>query len=518
MKTFFRLLLGCLLGLLMAGLGLAAWNLRDRFPDPSPDLQVAPGPAAPLRVGFAKVRITPLVADQWVDQNGDAQFNEADGDTWTDGNGNGQFDPIWLAGFQNRRPAQGVHDHLWARAMVIDDGRTRLALVGLDLIGFGYDEVQRTRQLISPQAGITYSIFAASHTHEGPDFIGMWGASEWQSGFDPDYAAFVRRQAAQAVELAAASLRPARLRFAQDLAGPAPLVADTRDPQVFDTGLRLVQALDAEADTTLGVLLSHGNHPETLWSQNLLITSDYVHYWREALENGLPADSLRGLGGTAVFFPASIGGLMTTHPGLGIPGPDSLLRQPSFAKAEAQGHQLARLSLAALAQSPDTLRAGALGLRTRTLLLPVDNPLYRLGGALGLFDRGFAGWFKLRTEIAAFTLGPASFLAVPGEIYPELVDGGTVAPEGRDFAEATPETPPLRQLLPGRYRFVLGLANDEIGYILPRSQWDAEPPYTFGQAEAPYGEINSLGPQTAPRLHAAYRELLAGWGGGPGAK
>ena len=71
------------------------------------------------------------------------------------------------------------------------------------------------------------------------------------------------------------------------------------------------------------------------------------------------------------------------------------------------------------------------------------------------------------------------------------------------------EVPPLRAFLPGRVKFVLGLANDEIGYIVPRSEWDRKPPYLYGSPKPPYGEVNSMGPETAPRLHAALRELSA---------
>ncbi|MFM9032616.1 MAG: hypothetical protein ACKOTF_18455 [Opitutaceae bacterium] len=53
----------------------------------------------------------------------------------------------------------------------------------------------------------------------------------------------------------------------------------------------------------------------------------------------------------------------------------------------------------------------------------------------------------------------------------------------------------------------LGLANDEVGYIIPRSEWDRMPPYLYDSAKSVYGEVNSLGPETAPRLHAAWRDL-----------
>jgi hypothetical protein len=60
----------------------------------------------------------------------------------------------------------------------------------------------------------------------------------------------------------------------------------------------------------------------------------------------------------------------------------------------------------------------------------------------------------------------------------------------------------------GKYKFVFGLANDEIGYIVPKSQWDEKKPFTYKRDGAPYGEVNSLGPETAPALHQHLKELL----------
>jgi hypothetical protein len=69
------------------------------------------------------------------------------------------------------------------------------------------------------------------------------------------------------------------------------------------------------------------------------------------------------------------------------------------------------------------------------------------------------------------------------------------------------EVPPIRQLMPGKIKFVFGLANDEIGYIIPKSEWDRKSPYLYGATKAPYGEINSAGSDTAAKIHSSVRDL-----------
>jgi hypothetical protein len=138
----------------------------------------------------------------------------------------------------------------------------------------------------------------------------------------------------------------------------------------------------------------------------------------------------------------------------------------------------------------------------------MTNPLYRLGAFTGILDRGFSGWLKIRSEVCYWELGPASFLHQPGEIYPEIINGGVEAPEGGDFGIQPFETPPLRSLMPAKYQFTVGLSNDMIGYIIPQSEWDQKPPFIYDYEEAPYGEINSVGPQTAPILYKALKEVI----------
>jgi len=56
---------------------------------------------------------------------------------------------------------------------------------------------------------------------------------------------------------------------------------------------------------------------------------------------------------------------------------------------------------------------------------------------------------------------------------------------------------------------IIGLGNDELGYILPKRQWDEKPPFCYGLKKAPYGEVNSLGPDTAPIICETFRKLVA---------
>ena len=73
---------------------------------------------ADFSVGFGDRDITPEVIDTWEDIDGNAQF-DAEIDVWEDVNSNGRFDAVWMAGFQNSRPARGVLLPLKAVAIAV---------------------------------------------------------------------------------------------------------------------------------------------------------------------------------------------------------------------------------------------------------------------------------------------------------------------------------------------------------------------------------------------------------------
>jgi hypothetical protein len=500
--------------LLVAVIGYSAYQFRDRHSDYQTDLSLY-APAATVQAGFSKVDLTPTDFETWEDVDGDSKYDPEKGDRFVDANGNGEFDAIWLAGFHNSRPAQSVLDKLWARAMVLESGDVSLALCVIDMIGFGNDEVIATRKLIQEKyPELDYVVISSTHVHSAPDLMGMWGPSEFVRGVNDDYMKQVQEGIATAVGEAFTSRKPAHFKFAQEPVRLKDLVGDTRPPYISDSGLQLMQVLDAQTGSTLGTILNWGNHPETLWLENIQISSDFADPWRNFVEGGIPvADTLAepGVGGVAIFLNGAVGGLMTTAPDLPVVDPYTGVSYQRQApdKLLAQGKALAKITLEILRDTSLVIHSSLdLGIRAKSIALQMDNSLFQLAAFVGIFDRGFVGWKQIRSEVSTWKLGPATFVHVPGELYPEILHGGIESPAGADFQLSPVELPALKEKIPGQYRFFSGMSNDMIGYIVPKSQWDVNPPFTYDYKERPYGEINSLGPETAPKIHSEVLGVL----------
>jgi hypothetical protein len=388
----------------------------------------------------------------------------------------------------------------------VSDGRLRIAIVSVDLIGLFHADVLKAREALQGKAPGAALVVASTHNHEGPDTMGLWGSGRFSSGVDPQYLESVRQAIAETAAEALSRLAPARLVLGK--ARTPGLVEDGRLPRVVDDTLVALQAI-GEDGRTLGTVVNWSNHPEALGAKNTLVTSDFPHDLRTRVEERL--------GGTCVFLVGSIGGLMTP---LGVKLRDAdgkAIPADSFALAQAVGERAADVALDAL--KPGKLSASSvLEHRSATVFIPLENRLFRLAAFLGVLDRQMYSSGQpattlfgddVRTEVGYLRIGDAEALLVPAEIYPELVLGGIQDPQdpGADFPGA-PRERALHTLLSSEYKLVLGLANDEIGYVIPRSQWDAKKPFAYGRAEDQYGEINSVGPSAAARLAEAFARLL----------
>ena len=87
--------------------------------------------------------------------------------------------------------------------------------------------------------------------------------------------------------------------------------------------------------------------------------------------------------------------------------------------------------------------------------------------------------------------------------------GGIEKLPGSDYPDAPLESP-IKQQMKAPFRMLFGLADDEIGYIIPRVEWDEKAPYLANSPKKHYGEVNSVGPDAAPLIVKAFSELLQG--------
>ncbi len=432
--------------------------------------------------------------------------------------------PVWLAGYGIGRRAQKVHDDIYARAMVIHDGEFGLAIVACDLVGFFYDEVLKIREAVEKlglEPKVDYVLVSATHTHAGPDTIGIWGPFG-RTGLIPGHLAKVRAACVEAVQTAHKKAKRATLRIATaDANAQATLIGDSRLPKVIDSKITVIQATPKRGRAVV-TLVNMPCHPEVLGSRNPQLSSDFPSTMREYLEEKY--------GGVAIYNSGTVGGLLAPRTPKADPFTREALPGDEIGRMMAYGRIIGRIVEHALKDAKPL--TGPISVRTKEALLPVWNQVYKTAMRMGLCSRQVyhadatpvvvpkpttassgpafpkVADPHLKTEVGLIQIGPLQIAAIPGEIYPELTLGKFQRPqeENADFPGA-PLEPTIYPRMTGRYKMVIGLANDEVGYILPKSQWDWFAPYAYGRKERQYGEFNSCGPEVGPRLMAAWAEL-----------
>jgi len=237
--------------------------------------------------------------------------------------------PVYIAGFGRNRIAEGVRDPLWARALVMSKDREYVAVVALDLVGMtGYRSGLAAGKLADLGWSRERLLVHTTHTHAGPDSIGMWGPDETHTGLDSEYQDRLVDAIVESVEKAAAQAVPATLRAgslsmgsvspyftSSDLGGKLDsvgrtlgLIRDTRDPVTQDDGLTAIGLFSSDGDAVAALAHVH-THMEVSGGGHHL-SSDFAHAARELLESRM--------GGTGIIWVGAVGGLQTP---LGVPMP-----------------------------------------------------------------------------------------------------------------------------------------------------------------------------------------------------
>ena len=116
--------------------------------------------------------------------------------------------PAIVNGYTFERIVDKVHDPLFARCLVLDDGSTRVAIVVVDICVMPRDLIDRAKQLAVEQTDISADriLISATHTHSAPAVMPALG-----SNADPDYVEYLPGRIAEGIRLALQRLEPAQI-------------------------------------------------------------------------------------------------------------------------------------------------------------------------------------------------------------------------------------------------------------------------------------------------------------------
>lgn len=401
-------------------------------------------------------------------------------------------EPIYLGGVVPSRAATGVHDDLYACALVLTQGEEQATIVSLDVTAFTLSRAKEIRDALAAadDAIDAARVFISStHTHEAPDLVGVYGPNLLTSGVSPTYMAFVQDTAVDLAlglwaERVPVTMSAATATIDDALSNEPTWIADLREPDVTMPTLSVARFAGG-GGATVATLLNWHSHPEVMIDQTL-VSADFPSWARARL--------VERLGGAAVYVTGAVGGLASPT-GASIPALDEdgepitegdepvYLTEPSWDKTRSLGYGVADRAIAALETASETPDA-TLSVLSEELLVPVTNPIMILAFLSGLVeyddedvfrDRAVCGPLGCAREtLALVRVGPVAIVTSPGETFPETVIGRdeTTVEYGGEWGPFTyPAKDGFAHLIDAPVPMHLGLCNDAVGYLVPESDW-----------------------------------------------
>ncbi|HKS77045.1 MAG TPA: neutral/alkaline non-lysosomal ceramidase N-terminal domain-containing protein [Terriglobales bacterium] len=124
-----------------------------------------------------------------------------------------------MAGYYNSRMAEGTHDDLHAKALVLEADRVKVALVACDVISLPREITEQARQIVQQKTGITadHVMISATHDHTGPVILtypSRYNLQGEMKRIAQEYTQGLALRIAEAVVQANAHLQPAQMRAA----------------------------------------------------------------------------------------------------------------------------------------------------------------------------------------------------------------------------------------------------------------------------------------------------------------
>jgi hypothetical protein len=359
------------------------------------------------------------------------------------------------------KPAAGELDPLVARALVLEDGATRLIWLTADLVAVDRELTEAVAaRLKSVGLGPSALIVSASHTHSGP---GAFLDSRLVGFLSLDrYDEAVRAALVESLVEAGRRAGEARSPALMGVAGlAAPPLTASRLGQALDPGIVILKVVTT-GGRPLALVWNYAIHGTMLGPKNLRLSGDVMGVASRRLERAIAAPALFVNGAVADVSP----------------------RRHGEAAAQEDGGRLADAVRAAWAGA--TVAPGApLAVRSTTVRLP--SPTLSVRNCAG---RWLPRSLRLPLEsvlpahatLTAATLGPAAWVTIPGELQTSL---GQVLKRAGERA--------------GKRTFVAGLSNDYLGYFLSGADYDR---VTYIACASLYG------PTAGERLTRAAADLL----------
>ncbi len=416
----------------------------------------------------------------------------------------------YIAGYGENKPAKGVLDAPQTHAVWLDDlsGKGGIVLVSIDNVGMLNSDVNKLRERLrefSMLSGCRSINIVSTHSHAGIDTMGIWGPLPF-SGKDPKYMELVFSQTVKAVKDAYANRKNGKLYLGR--VEVPDMQEDIRTPIVYSktlTRLRFVP-YDGSKQT---YIINFASHSESLQGCNELVSADFPGYLREKI--------LEEAGAETLYCVGAIGGMIS----MDIPDEQEIRKNGNdFSESTKRiGRQLADYALS-IKEEDETLLNAKIGSITQQVYFKAENTILLVAAKAGILEAKEyrmpdKSGFAMKSEISYFEIDSLKILMLPCEIFPELVYGGYLPAEESATGKGGEINPvPLKEIV-GDDVMIIGLANDELGYVLPPNDYilNEEAPYFENgrdiHGRRHYEETNSLGPETAPKIAETVAKIIS---------
>lgn len=414
----------------------------------------------------------------------------------------------YIAGYGENNPARGVIDPQYAHVIYIDDnsGRGGIVLVSLDIVGLLNKDVNEIRSRLEDfceKTGCRKIDVFSTHNHAGIDTMGIWGPLPF-SGKNEKFMELlfdsVKKCAYEAFEN-----RKNGDMYLGSIEVPD-MQEDIRTPYVYSKTLTRFRFVPDDSSNEVW-LLNFASHSESLQGCNHLVSADFPCYLREKIRKTTNAETFYTVG--------AIGGMIS----MDISEEDLLRKEHRLIESTRDiGYKLADY---AMSINNDNKLKPLINFATKEFYADVENPVLTIACDIGILtaekyaDKNAPLFWKLKSEITYYEIGGKKMLLLPCELFPELAFGGALSAEESATGKGAEANPPLLSDITGDENILIfGLANDELGYVLPPNDFclNEKSPYLDDGRDKHnrrhYEETNSMGPKTAEVIANAVAEII----------